>query len=44
MEFHASTSPLVQILEKGHHGVRLDAEEWDRLNWWMNINVPFHGT
>ena len=44
MEFHASTSPLVQILEKGHHGVRLSKEEWDRLNWWMNINVPFYGT
>jgi hypothetical protein len=44
LEFHASTSPLVQILEKGHHGVRLTEEEWDRLNWWMNINVPYFGT
>jgi len=44
LEFHASTSPLVQMLEKGHHGVRLDDEEWDRLNWWMNLNVPFYGT
>jgi hypothetical protein len=25
MEYHASTSPLIQMLEKGHHGVRLAA-------------------
>ena len=31
MEYHAGTSELVQLLEKGHHDVKLDAEAWDRL-------------
>lgn len=44
MEFHASTTELVQILEKGHHGVSLDAEAWDRINTWIDLNAPFHGT
>ena len=26
LEFHADTSELVQMLEKGHHNVKLDAE------------------
>lgn len=43
LEFHASTTELVQMLEKGHHGVKLDAEAWDRLNTWIDLNVPFHG-
>jgi len=44
LEFHASTSPLVQMLEKGHHHVKLDAEAWDRLITWIDLNVPDHGT
>jgi len=44
LEFHASTSELVQMLEKGHHGVDLDAEAWDRLITWIDLNVPDHGT
>jgi formylglycine-generating enzyme required for sulfatase activity len=44
LEFHASTSELVQMLEKGHHGVQLDAEAWDRLITWIDLNVPDHGT
>lgn len=43
-EYHASTSELVQLLEKGHHNVRLDAEAWDRLVTWIDLNVPYHGT
>jgi formylglycine-generating enzyme required for sulfatase activity len=43
-EFHASTTELVRLLEAGHHGVRLDAEEWDRLNTWIDLNTPAHGT
>lgn len=43
-EYHASTSELIQMLEKGHHGVRLDAEAWDRLYTWIDLNVPAHGT
>jgi len=44
MEFHASTSELVQMLEKGHHNVQLDDEAWDRLVTWIDLNVPDHGT
>jgi formylglycine-generating enzyme required for sulfatase activity len=44
LEFHASTSELVQMLRKGHHGVQLNAEDWDRLITWIDLNVPDHGT
>jgi formylglycine-generating enzyme required for sulfatase activity len=43
-EYHADTSELVQILKKGHHGVALDAEAWDRLVTWIDLNAPCHGT
>lgn len=43
MEFHAGSSELVRILERGHHGVELDRESWDRLNTWIDLNAPFHG-
>ena len=32
------------MLRKGHHNVKLDAEAWDRLITWIDINVPAHGT
>ncbi|HNX34868.1 MAG TPA: SUMF1/EgtB/PvdO family nonheme iron enzyme [Kiritimatiellia bacterium] len=41
--FHVSTTELFQILEAGHHGVRLDAESWDRLTTWIDMNRPNHG-
>ncbi len=44
MEFHADTTQLVQMLAKGHHGVKLDAESWDRLITWIDLNCPYHGT
>jgi formylglycine-generating enzyme required for sulfatase activity len=44
LEFHADTSELVQMLMKDHKGVRLDAEAWDRLITWIDLNVPDHGT
>ena len=43
MEYHAATSELIQMLEKGHHGVRLDDEAWDRLITWIDLNVPYRG-
>ncbi|TKG91949.1 formylglycine-generating enzyme family protein [Puteibacter caeruleilacunae] len=43
MDYYANTSELVQMLKKGHHGVELDAEEWDRLITWIDMNVPFRG-
>ena len=44
MEFHASTTRLVQMLRRGHYGVQLDAEAWDRLITWIDLNCPYHGT
>ena len=43
-EYHADTSELIQILAKGHHGVQLDNEAWDRLVTWIDLNGPCHGT
>ncbi|NIA14294.1 MAG: SUMF1/EgtB/PvdO family nonheme iron enzyme [Nitrospiraceae bacterium] len=44
LEFHADTSELIQMLQKGHHGVQLDEEAMDRLVTWIDLNVPDHGT
>ena len=43
MDYHASTSPLVQMLEKGHHGVTLADDDWMRIYEWIDLNCPFHG-
>lgn len=43
-EFHADTTELVQMLKKGHYGVRLDPEAWDRIYTWIDLNAPCHGT
>jgi formylglycine-generating enzyme required for sulfatase activity len=43
-DYHADTNPLVQMLRKGHHGVRLDDEAWDRLVTWLDLNTPAYGT
>ncbi len=44
LEFHADTTDLVQLLARGHYRVELDAEAWDRLITWIDLNAPFHGT
>ena len=43
-QYHADTSPLVQLLKKGHYGATLDAEAWSRLVTWIDLNAPCHGT
>ena len=43
-EVAADTTALVQMLERGHHGVQLDAESWDRINTWIDLNRMGHGT
>jgi len=43
-EFCADTTELVQMLAKGHHGVRLDDEAWQRIRTWIDLNAPCHGT
>jgi formylglycine-generating enzyme required for sulfatase activity len=44
LEFHADTSELIQMLQKGHNNVQLDDEAWDRLITWIDLNAPLHGT
>jgi formylglycine-generating enzyme required for sulfatase activity len=44
MEFHAGTSELIMMLEKGHYGVSLGHEAMDRLITWVDLNRPYHGT
>lgn len=44
MEYHTSTSELMQMLAKGHHGVVLDGESQDRLNTWIDLNAPWRGS
>ncbi len=43
-EYHASTSEGVQLIEKGHYGVKLDDESMRRLYTWIDLNVPFYGS
>jgi formylglycine-generating enzyme required for sulfatase activity len=46
MEYHASTSPLVQMLRKGHHGVTwaaLGGEARERIACWIDLNAPRRG-
>lgn len=42
--YHADTSEMVQLLQQGHHGVRLDEQAWSRLVTWIDLNGPCHGT
>ncbi len=44
LEFNVTTSELYQLLKKGHKGVKLTDEEWDRLITWVDLNVPYFGT
>ncbi len=43
MEYHASTSELIQILRRGHHNVKLSPEAWDRFYTWIDLNAPYVG-
>jgi len=43
MEWHADTTELMLILQKGHHNVQLSEEAMDRLITWIDFNAPFHG-
>lgn len=43
-EYDADTSPLIQMLKKGHHGVQPDREAYERLYAWIDLNVPYYGT
>ncbi len=43
MEYHANTSDLVQMLQKGHYNVELSDEEWRTLYTWIDCNAPYRG-
>ncbi len=43
MDWHASTSPLVQMLKKGHHGVTVAPKDMTVLYTWIDLNAPFYG-
>ncbi len=43
-EFHAGTTELIQMLDKGHHQVVLSAEAKSRLNTWIDLGTPYHGS
>ncbi|MBT3201274.1 MAG: SUMF1/EgtB/PvdO family nonheme iron enzyme [Phycisphaerales bacterium] len=43
MEWHATTSPLIQMFRKGHKNVKLDTEAWERLYTWIDLNSPHRG-
>ncbi len=43
-EYHVSTSPLISMLKKGHHGVELTEKEWKTLYNWIDFNAPYHST
>ena len=43
MEWHADTTELMMMLDKGHHGVKLSEEARDRLVTWIDFNAPYHG-
>ena len=44
LDFHFSQTELGAMLRKGHHGVRLDAEAWERLAAWQDLNAPYYST
>ena len=44
LEFHTRTSELIQILDKGHHNVKLTPEQRERLVTWIDLNVPYYGS
>lgn len=43
MDVHADQTELMQLLNKGHHNVRLDSASVTRLACWIDFNAPFHG-
>ncbi|MBI5819701.1 MAG: PD40 domain-containing protein [Verrucomicrobia bacterium] len=42
--FGARGSPLMKMLQQGHHSVALSRDDADRLATWMDANALFYGT
>lgn len=43
-EYHASNSELIQKLEKGHYGVKIDEKDMQTLTKWIDLNTPYRGS
>jgi len=43
MDWHVSSSLLFQMLWKGHHNVKPNAEFYERLAAWTDLNCPWRG-
>ena len=43
-EHKANTTRLLQLLDKGHHGVQLEPEARERIVTWIDLNGPCYGT
>ncbi len=44
MKSGSQVSKLTAMLEKGHHDVKLNAEEYERIFVWIDANVPYYST
>jgi hypothetical protein len=42
-QFGAKASPLVALLDKGHHDLKLLPEDLHRLTLWLDCNSDFYG-
>ena len=42
--FGSRASALVKLLEEGHYDVKLSADDWNRINTWIDANALFYGT
>jgi hypothetical protein len=43
-KFGALAAPLYRLLQKGHHDVKLTADELSRITLWLDCNSDFYGT
>ena len=43
MDVHADQTELIQLLQKGHHNVKLTTEEMEKIVCWIDMNAPYHG-
>ncbi len=43
LDYHVSTSPLIQMLRRGHHGVTLAQADWEVFYTWIDLNAPWKG-
>jgi hypothetical protein len=44
LTFGSHKSKVVEVIRKGHYGVKLEREEFARLVSWIDANAPYYGT